>query len=262
MKKKSTSLKVGSLGYDQAPTVELHTTTAIIVWNGRAASEDKQFIISFPSFLKRLHNMEDAITQDDPFADKTYYQIQKLIEEAKEVLASKKIELDDLLNSGHSRINFPETVIKKPAEVKIKSLSRLGWQAIELLLEVDDLAKLIFTAQHRGMINKKQKNTQLRLILSTIRTVLNQILQWRYTGITRDDYAANNGVAQEAKLKIKTGYDTIEPEFLDAKLRSDFAPDLPPKRLVVTPEESEKIDKDEVEKTIEKMKTTAKIKAG
>ena len=114
-----TKEKIGALRFKGNPEIEVHTKTALMLWNGREKSENEAFIISVPSYLKRLYNMEDAIKQDDPYADRTYYEIQEAIEEAKELYNAKKQEIQDILGSLHSRVCFPATGIDEPRKMKI-----------------------------------------------------------------------------------------------------------------------------------------------
>ena len=224
----------GAFRYKSNPTIELLTNTGIFLWHGREKTEEKTFIISTPVFLKRLRNVESAITKDDPWADKTYYLIQESIDEAHYAFTAKIEELKALVNEQHSRMKFSETEAKKTVELEIESHSRLGWRALEVLLLADDAARLVFEALHRGRVTSREKMLLIKAIESLYRRVLTQVQNYKYFGVTRDDVAANTQPAQKAKAALGD----IEKEYLDATVRSSYAPDLSKRRVEVVEEES------------------------
>lgn len=245
----------GPLKYENNanPTIELYTNTALFLWKGREQTEERTYIISMPSFLKRLRNMENAISQDDPWADRTYYQLQLVIDEAEHALRSKKQTLDELLTSGHRRLTFPDSVTTRPIVMEIAHHSRLGWRACDVLLAADDIAKLVMQAHHRGRIGKRENRVLIKEIETAVRRMMSVVARWKYSGVTRDDVAANTQPAQAAKSSMGD----IEQEFLDGDLRSNFAPNLPARRAAVIPEE-DVISKEDIQAAVDKINGSTK----
>ncbi len=239
----------GAFRYSNNPSIELMTNVAFFLWSGREKTANKSYIMSTPFFLQRLTNMESAIKQDDPWADRTYYHLQLAIDEAETAFIAKKSELEEIINDGHKRLTFPEAVIKKTINLEIKKHSRLGWRALEILLLADDTARLVLEAQHRGRIGKREKNLLIKAIESIYRSMMFHVTKWKYCGVTRDDVAANLKPAQTAKQTMGE----IEDEFLEASLRSKFAPELPKRRLAVVESEDEGISDVEVADMVSKM---------
>lgn len=249
-------INIGSLKDQKKPTIELHTKTGYMLWVGRD-DPNKPYIIPTETFLKRLFNVERAVAQDDPWADKTYYEVEQAIEEAQAIFDLKKREIQKILDSGHDRIKFGDTIINETIEIEVTNYSRLGWRAIDILLTGDDLAKMVLTAHHRGRISNQEKVLLLKAIQQIYRATLFKVQQWKYQGVTRDDVAANNQVA----LKAKEALGEIEEEFLLAKVRSTFAPDLPSNQKRNSKVEADQVMDDKVQETIKEMSKSAKLNA-
>lgn len=249
-------IRAGNLKDQKKPTIELHTNTGYMLWVGRD-EPNKPYIIPTPTFLKRLFNVERAVVQDDPWADKTYYEVEQAIEEAQAIFDLKKREIQEILDSGHDRVKFSDTIINETIELEITNYSRLGWRAVDILLTGDDLAKMVLTAYHRGRISNQEKVLLLKAIQQIYRSTLFKVQQWKYQGVTRDDVAANNQVAQKAKETLGE----IEEEFLLAKVRSTFAPDLPSNQKRNSKVEADQVMDDKVQETIKEMSKSAKLNA-
>lgn len=238
----------GSFKYTENPTIQLITNVALFLWNGREKSENKAYIMSMPELLRRVRNMESAIQQDDPWADKTYLALQEAVDEAEQAFLAKKEELESVVNQGHSRIHFPTAETKSPIEREVTDYSRLGFRVLEVLALADDTARLILEAQHRGRIGAREKVLLVKSVESIFRSMMSHVSKWRYFGVTRDDVAANTKPAQRAKASLGE----IEQEYLDGTLRSKFAPELPKKRQQVTQPDTP-ISDEEVKAEVEKM---------
>jgi integrating conjugative element protein (TIGR03761 family) len=242
----------GSFKYVENPTIQLITNVALFLWNGRERTENKAYIMSMPELLRRVRNMESAIQQDDPWADKTYLALQEAIDEAEHAFQAKKEELEAVVEQGHSRISFPSAVTKSPVEREIVDHSRLGFRVLEVLALADDTARLILEAQHRGRIDAREKVLLVKSVESIFRAMMSHVSKWRYFGVTRDDVAGNTQPAQKAKA----AFGEIEQEYLDGSLRSKFAPELPKKRQKVSQAEAPVTD-DEIEAEVAKMTAAA-----
>lgn len=218
----------GPLRFEKSsnPQLEFLTNTSVFLWHGREATETKPFIIGMDSYLKRLANMERAIAQDDPFADRTYYQIQMRLEEAEMELEDKIEALKDLLKSQHRRMVFPETETAKPVLVEVEHHSKLGMKTCNLLLMADDAAKLVRDAHHRGIVSGPENSDLIKDIERIVRSLLSIASRWKYLGVTRDDLRAGT---QPARGAIKA-FGKLEDEFKYGTTRSTFAPALPKNR--------------------------------
>lgn len=246
----------GSFRYTENPKIELVTNVALFLWRGREKTANKAYIMSMPTFLRRTRNMESAIRQDDPWADKTYLSLQEAIDEAEQAFIAKKEELEEVVNDSHARIVFPDAVNKSTIEQEIVDHSRLGFRALEVLLLADDTARLILEAQHRGRIGMREKALLIKSVESIFRSMMSHVSRWKYFGVTRDDVAGNTKPAQAAKAAMGP----IEEEYLSGNLRSRFAPDLPKKRQAVS-ESEEPISEEEINAQVAKMTQEAKEKA-
>lgn len=245
--------QVGSFKYIENPKVELLTNVAVYLWSGRENVPGKPFIMSMPQLLRRTRNMEAAIREDDPWADKAYLALQEGIDEAEQAFLAKKEELEAVVNEGHSRIQFAEVVNKSTVTHEVRDHSRLGFRALEVLMLADDTARLVLEAQHRGRIGGREKTLLVKSIESIFRGMMSHVSKWRYFGVTRDDVAANTKPAQSAREAMGE----IESDYLEGRLRSRFAPDLPTKRQQVSEEEAP-ITEEDIQAEVAKMNAAAK----
>ena len=204
-----------------------------------------------------MRNVETAIRQDDPWADKAYYLLQIAIEEAEQAFLAKNDELQEILKEGHNRLKFPETVVNKTVSMEIQNHSRLGWKALEVLLLADDTARLVFEGLHRGRFGMREKTLLIKSIEQLYRGMMSQISHWKYIGVSRDDIAANNQKARDAKEALGE----IETDFLTGDLRSKYAPDLPIRRQVVTDNQEEEVTDEEVAAELAVLKRAGEARA-
>jgi len=217
---------VGPLSFKGKPTFDLHTNIGVFLWHGREGSENKSFIMGMPSYMKRLRNAEAAIGQDDPYADRMYYLTEKAIDQAQERLTQMKADLTEISNSITSRFVFPDTDVQGAQIFEVEHRSALGYRSIELLILADECCRIAMEAAHKGRFGVDEKRAVMDNISHAFRSIFHDAGRWKYTGVTRDDIAANNSVAREAYKKLGK----CESEFLRAEKRSKFAPDLPQKR--------------------------------
>lgn len=215
--------RIGSLR-SSGIKIELHTKFASRIWKGRLKSEQKDSIIGIPRFAEIMRTMENAIREDDPYADYWFHEIEKK-------LAEVKHHIEDTINEveGYIREEVPpgmsisDNMSQEPQVIELRIKSKLGYQAVYCLLEFDKLASKILLGNHIAVIDNATKGKLISHAERLIRGALNLAYRWRYTGVTRDDLVSNTAKARKAIEKM----DVCPDEYLSGEVRSKLAPELP-----------------------------------
>lgn len=208
--------------------IELATRPALRLWQGRERTEMRHGIVGIPGFCKIMRGIEQAVRDDDPYADYHYHRIEQGIEDLTFDLDSELKDVQNFLDENvPSAMRLPDIGSKNPVVVPIRFASRLGFQLVYQLLKVDQIILKVLLASHIGLLSNKDKFVTLARVEKRVRGVLHMVFVYRHTGVNRDDMAANNQKAQKAKELMGD----LEEGYLDGTTRSDNAPPLPSRRL-------------------------------
>lgn len=252
--------KMAAIGTKQDIEIELATRPAVRLFQGREKTPKRHGILGLPGFSKIIRGIEQAVREDDPYADYHFHQIEQAIEDLTFDLDSELKDIQAYIDENTpSAMRLPEIGSKNPVVVPVRFASRLGFQLVYQLLKVDQIVLKVLLANHIGLLPNKEKFETLTRVEKRVRSVLHLVFIYRHTGVTRDDMAANNKKAQKAKEimgELKMGY-------LEGTNRSDNAPPLPIKRLQTlgkvldgTKTKNSKIEEvdigDEIDKVVDK----------
>lgn len=245
----SDSKKMAAIGAKQDIEIELATRPALRLWQGREKTQKRHGILGLPGFCKIVRGVEQAVREDDPYADYHYHRIEQAIEDLTFDLDSELKDVQTFIDENiPPAMRLPDIGSKNPVVVPIRFASRLGFQLVYQLLKVDQIVLKVLLANHIGLLPNKEKFETLARVEKRVRGVLHMVFSYRHTGVTRDDMAANNQKAQKAKELMGD----LEVGYLEGTTRSDNAPPLPMKRLQTM---GKSLDKDKADK---KPKTDAK----
>lgn len=223
-RERNPSNRMSPIKSDGDITVELSSRSAYRLWNGRERTEEQHGILGVPGFARLIKSLEQAIAQDDPYADYTYMIIENAIEELSESLDADIGKMDALIASKiPSTMKFSAMASVKPIVVPLKFGSRLGFGLVYSLIKADQVALKILQASHLNVLSKKEKFTFLADNERKFRAVMNKVFAFRTTGVTRDDIVSNNEKAIEAQELMGR----LEAGYLSGELRSCNAPRLP-----------------------------------
>ena len=92
--------------------------------------------------------------------------------------------------------------------------------AVYLLADYDDLARRLILAHHTALIDRSTLERWLNDGAHSLRSLFSLAQQYRYSGTTRDDFAAKNAAARAALEK----YGELPQDVLEGTRRSRFAP--------------------------------------
>ncbi|AAP95847.1 conjugal transfer protein [[Haemophilus] ducreyi] len=206
----------------------LHTQYATRLWNGRdLVKNDKgeiviSSIMSMPSCLALLSQINRDAEQDDPYADDYLLKFeQKVLGYRQEM--QKMTEQMVLLYNDRIPENFQieRCANIAPIQYPIFVNTQLGYQLLYLLADFDSLARTVMTASHIALLTKADAADWLDAGAKLLRKCFGVIENYKHAGITRKDAAENNARYQAAIKRMKY---TLPAEILSGTVRANYAP--------------------------------------
>ncbi|MCW2478018.1 PFL_4669 family integrating conjugative element protein [Candidatus Symbiopectobacterium sp. NZEC135] len=216
----SLQLNLGSLR--SAMSLTLHTHHASRIWRGRAASEGKPGIVGLNGFVAIMNKLKRGAEQDDPYSDWWMLRIEDKLALTKEQIQSLRQQVDQALADVPSALSLGENMNVQPVKLPLFVSSQLGFVAVYLLADYDDLARRLILAHHTALIDRSTLERWLNDGAHALRSLFSLAQQYRYSGTQRDDFAANNAAARTAVEK----FGELPQDVLEGTYRSRFAPPL------------------------------------
>ncbi len=200
----------------------LHSYHAVRLWQGRKPRTDEkhQGVLGLTGYISMCGTISNAAANDDPYADWMLIQIEERVEQAKKRLGTLKEEIQSIIDSIPSQLSISENLNVSPARLPVFVSTQAGYQGVYLIIQFDELARKLLLATHVGLLGRKDKEVLMDQAAHQLRSVFALTQNYRNTGVTRDDIAANNARAREAIEK----YGLPPDEVLKGTIRSSYAP--------------------------------------
>jgi integrating conjugative element protein (TIGR03761 family) len=199
----------------------IHTRAAHRLFYGRRR-DDKQGIkpiVGLVRFAINMNQVSDLAAADDPYADAVLIKVEEKLEECKRVISSHVANLEDLLSDTDGiTINFHESV--EPIKVPLEFKTTYGFLAARTLSQYDKLVRLAQSAMHVGLFFQEDWARVVRKSGSLIRHAFLLSSSYRFSGVKRDDIAANNATARRAIEQ----YGELPQIILEGDKRGKYAP--------------------------------------
>lgn len=96
-------------------------------------------------------------------------------------------------------LDISENLSVTPVKVPLFISNPLGFKAVYLLTNYDELARRILLAQHVGLVGRRDMEVWLDEGASVLRSLFSLAQSYQFSGATRDDFAANNARAEAAR---------------------------------------------------------------
>ena len=216
-------LNIGSLRSDVKLT--LHTHHAARIWMGRPKNDLKVGIIGLSGFCTVVNRMSRGAQQDDPYSDWWMIQLEEKISESKEALKAIEERLDTAMASLPPAITISENLSIQPVSLPLYIANPLGFQAVYLLTNYDEIVRRILLAQHVGLVGRHDMETWIDEGAAVLRRLFGLAQNYKYSGAARDDFAANNAKADAAR-KMYERFGELPQDILEGTRRSNFAPPI------------------------------------
>lgn len=218
----------GSLSSSQDMTVTLSSKPTVKLWHGRNKTDKHAGVVGFAGFSALLNKLGQAVTQDDPYADYHFHQVEQAINdlgnELSEIAEDVEIQIERVTTDAAS---LPSVTSVKPVIVPVRFSSPLAYQLLYKLIAADKLIVRLQQATHIGVMPSTAKLSLVSSIESKFRSIMNKPFSYKHTGVTRDHVSSK--APQFVKAVKEMG--VIDEDYLIGTLRSDFAPMLPATRL-------------------------------
>lgn len=216
-------LNIGSLRSDVKLT--LHTHHAARIWMGRPKNDLKAGIIGLSGFCTVVNRMSRGAQQDDPYSDWWMILLEEKINESKQALKTIEERLDMAMASLPPAISISENLSIQPVSLPLFISNPLGFQAVFLLTNYDEIVRRILLAQHVGLVGRHDMETWIDEGAAVLRRLFGLAQNYKYSGAARDDFAANNAKADAAR-KMYERYGELPQDILEGTRRSNFAPPI------------------------------------
>ncbi|WP_031319834.1 PFL_4669 family integrating conjugative element protein [Pseudomonas tolaasii] len=216
-------LNIGSLRSDVKLT--LHTHHAARIWMGRPKNDLKVGIIGLSGFCTVVNRMSRGAQQDDPYSDWWMIQLEEKINVSKEALKTIEERLDLAMASLPPAISISENLSIQPVSLPLYIANPLGFQAVYLLTNYDEIVRRILLAQHVGLVGRHDMEAWIDEGAAVLRRLFGLAQIYKYSGAARDDFAANNAKAEAAR-KMYERYGEMPQDILEGTRRSNFAPPI------------------------------------
>ncbi|MGU1062128.1 PFL_4669 family integrating conjugative element protein [Pseudomonas aeruginosa] len=217
---KSLQLNLGALRSAMALT--LHTHHASRIWHGRAAAEGRPGIIGLNGFIAVMNKLKRGAEQDDPYSDWWMLQIEEKLAQTKDLLQELRDQVDQALADVPPALSLGENLNVQPVKLPLFVNAQLGFVAVYLLADYDDLARKLILAHHTALIDRSTLERWLNEGAHALRSLFSVAQRYRYSGCTRDDVAANNAAARAAIEK----FGELPEDVLEGTRRSRYAPPI------------------------------------
>jgi len=214
----SVQLNLGSLR--SAMSLTLHTHHASRIWHGRAQSEGTPGIMGLNGFVAIMGRMRRGAEQDDPYSDHWMLRIEDKLADTKQRLQIVREHVDQALADVPSALSLGENLNVQPVKLPLFVSSPLGFMAVYLLADYDELARRLILAHHTALIDRMTLEHWLHDGAHALRSLFSLAQQYRYSGITREDFASMNAAARAALEK----FGPLPQDVLEGARRSRFAP--------------------------------------
>jgi integrating conjugative element protein (TIGR03761 family) len=213
-------LNLGSLR--SAMSLTLHTHHASRIWHGRAPAEGRPGIIGLNGYISVMNKMKRGAEQDDPYSDFWMLRIEDKLSQAKTSLQALREQVDQALADVPPALSLGENMNVQPVKLPLFVNAQLGFMAVYLLADYDDLARKLILAHHTALIDRSTLERWLNDGAHALRSLFSLAQQYRYSGATRDDFASKNAVARAALEK----FGELPHDVLEGTRRSRFAPPI------------------------------------
>lgn len=205
-----------------AMQLTLHTHHASRIWHGRARSEGRAGIIGLAGFASIMSKMRRGAEQDDPYSDWWMIKIEQKLDDTKKRLQVLREQVDQVLADVPAALTLGDNLNVQPVRLPLFVNAQLGFLAVYLLADFDELARRLILAHHTALIDRPAMERWLDEGAHLLRSTFALSQQYHFSGAKRDDFAANNAAARAAREK----YGDLPQDVLEGTRRSRFAPPI------------------------------------
>lgn len=202
----------------------LHTYPAVLAWHGRGVESGKPQVVGLKQFLSLAGRIHQAAGRDDPYADSWLLTLEGKINETRQSLQQLQERVALILEQIPEGLDVSRNISQQPFVTPVFTGGQMGWQAVMLLMQYDSIVRDALLAHHIGLLGNKQRGSIIRDQGGhALRSLCYAPVKFPgFSGATRDDFAANNAKARNAREK----FGELPQDILEGTRRSEFAPTI------------------------------------
>ncbi|MIE73183.1 TIGR03761 family integrating conjugative element protein [Salmonella enterica subsp. diarizonae] len=207
-------------------TIELHTHIATRTWTGRLADPEKNLraIIGMPRLLSILNIIRMDSVVDNPYADMWMLRLEERLLEARRDMDALISDTKTVFSQLPEMMTVEGCLSVAPARFPVFASTQLGFIAIYLLTDYDNLMRNALLANHMALLSRPELDALNDRGGNLIRSILVLAQRYRRIPVTRQDIRDGNARAQAA---LELG-GTVPEDIFDGTRRSAYAPPLRP----------------------------------
>ncbi|HBT4924916.1 PFL_4669 family integrating conjugative element protein [Klebsiella pneumoniae] len=205
-------------------TIELHTHLATRTWSGRRhdPEENVHGIIGIPRFLSIMNIIRlDSLT-DNPYADMWMLRLEERLFAARDEMNALIDSTQTLFSQLPEMMTIEGCASIQPARFPVFASTQLGFIAVYLLTDFDELMRKSLLAHHMALINRVEMNDLRQRGGNIIRSILVLAQKYRRIPVTRQDIREGNARA----LAAEEQGGSVPDDIFDGSRRSAYAPPL------------------------------------
>jgi len=209
-----------------AITIELHTHLATRTWSGRVANpeDDIPAIIGMPRFLNIMNIIRLDSLVDNPYADMWMLRLEERLLAAREEMNILIDSMKTVFSQLPEMMTIESCLSIQPARFPVFAASQLGFIAIYLLTDYDNLMRNALLASHMAFLSRAELNSLNQRGGNIIRSILVLAQRYRRISVTRQDIREGNARALAALEQAGP----VPDDIFDVSRRSAWAPPLRP----------------------------------
>lgn len=203
-------------------TLQIHTRQASRLWSGRKPINGKGGILGLNGFLFITNRINIGSRQDDPYCDWWMLQIEEKIDQVNAQLKRLHIQVNEVFASVPPAFTLGENLNVQPASLPVFAGSHLGYLAIFVLAQYDEIVRKALLAHHIALIDHLTLEYWLTQGDHCLRSLFATVQDYRYSGINRKDIVLGTAAARIVAEK----FGEVPPDIMDGSRRSRFSPPL------------------------------------
>lgn len=204
-----------------AISIELHTHLATRLWQGRRANPAERIygIIGMPRFLNIINVIRMDSTIDNPYADIYMLSLEERLNAAREEMNTLINSMEIVFKQIPEMMTIENCLSVQPVRFPVFSSSPLGFIAVYLLTDFDNLMRNLMLAQHMALINRTELNDLRQRGGNIIRSLFVLAQKYQRIPVTRRDIYEGNARAKAAQELVGP----VPDDILNGSRRSAYS---------------------------------------
>ena len=182
-------------------SIELHTHHATRTWTGRPPDREENIygIIGYPRFITIMNMIRMDSLSDNPYADMWMLHLEERLLAAREGMNALIKEMEGVFSLVPETMTVEGSASIRPARFPVFASTQLGFIAVYLLTDFDNLMRKTLLARHMALMTHDEMNQLREKSGNFIRSILVLAQKYRRIAVSRQDIREGNARAIAAE---------------------------------------------------------------